>query len=121
MAPGVPLTTTTTTTKPQYFTKLTVPADVRHPQCQGELDVIRNDLHSLPTTSVVFCFCNEPQSSLYHSIHSVIERSPPELLKEIILVDDGSNADHIMKPLEDYVATLPVTGKYKDLHRIADG
>ena len=41
-------------------------------------------------------------------MHSVIERSPPELLHEIILVDDGSDAAHIGSPLEEYVKTLPV-------------
>ena len=46
----------------------------------------------------------------YHSIHAVIERSPPELLHEIILVDDGSNAAYIKEggTLQDYVANLPV-------------
>jgi polypeptide N-acetylgalactosaminyltransferase len=65
----------------------------------------------LPNTSVIFCFCNEPTVSLYHSMHSVIERSPRHLLHEIILVDDGSDAEHIGKPLEDYVKTLPIPVK----------
>jgi hypothetical protein len=42
---------------------------------------------------VIFTFCNEPFESLYHSIHSVLERSPRHLLKEIVLVDDGSELD----------------------------
>lgn len=42
---------------------------------------------------LVACSFSLSQSkSLYHSMLSVVERSPPELLHEIILVDDGSDA-----------------------------
>eukprot|EP00040_Diaphanoeca_grandis_P039942 m.260673 g.260673 ORF g.260673 m.260673 type:complete len:553 (-) comp40432_c0_seq1:21-1679(-) len=98
-----------TTTKP-WATKLTPPADHRDPVCKPELERLRQPeiAVTLPNTSVIFCFCNEPTKSLYHSMHSVIERSPRYLLHEIILVDDGSDAEHIGKPLEDYVKTLPI-------------
>ena len=65
------------------------------------------DLSKLPDTSVVFVFCNEEQSVLYRSIHSVLNRSPPQLLREIILVDDGSSAAHLGDELDKYIATLP--------------
>ena len=39
----------------------------------------------------------------YHSIHSVIERSPRHLLHEIILVDDGSNG-----PRGSYITDGPL-------------
>eukprot|EP00037_Helgoeca_nana_P014166 m.132050 g.132050 ORF g.132050 m.132050 type:complete len:462 (-) comp22426_c0_seq38:1411-2796(-) len=68
-------------------------------------------LDALPNTSVVFCFCNEPALSLHNSMYSVIDRSPPHLLHEIILVDDGSDAPHLQAPLEEFIKRLPVTVK----------
>ncbi|XP_059578661.1 polypeptide N-acetylgalactosaminyltransferase 18 isoform X3 [Alligator mississippiensis] len=49
---------------------------------------------SLPEVSIVFIFVNEALSVILRSIHSAIDRTPPHLLKEIILVDDNSNNEH---------------------------
>ncbi|EDQ90874.1 uncharacterized protein MONBRDRAFT_23972 [Monosiga brevicollis MX1] len=65
--------------------------------------------HNLPTTSVIFVFYNEPLSPLYRSIHGVLDRTPEHLLHEIILVDDGSDADYLKKDFEDYIKLLPKT------------
>jgi polypeptide N-acetylgalactosaminyltransferase len=61
----------------------------------------------LPQTSVIFVFYNEPLSPLLRSIHSVLNKSPPHLLKEIILIDDGSDKPWTQQPLEDYINLLP--------------
>ena len=44
----------------------------------------------LPRTSVIVCFHNEGWSALLRTVHSIIDRSPPKLLKQIVLVDDAS-------------------------------
>ncbi|UYV76153.1 gly-5, partial [Cordylochernes scorpioides] len=64
-------------------------------------------LSNLPPTSVIICFHNEAWSVLLRTVHSVINRSPAQFLKEIILVDDFSDMPHLGRPLEDYVANLP--------------
>ncbi|KAK0079356.1 hypothetical protein PV325_001360 [Microctonus aethiopoides] len=62
----------------------------------------------LPNTSIVIVFHNEAWSTLLRTVWSVINRSPKALLREIILVDDASEREHLQQDLEDYVKTLPV-------------
>ncbi|XP_055614258.1 putative polypeptide N-acetylgalactosaminyltransferase 9 [Uranotaenia lowii] len=60
--------------------------DIRAEWCK-EPDRYSTDL---PETSVVIVFYNEAWSVLVRTVHSVLDRSPPELIREIVLVDDFS-------------------------------
>ncbi|XP_057695535.1 polypeptide N-acetylgalactosaminyltransferase 17-like isoform X1 [Corythoichthys intestinalis] len=57
----------------------------------------------LPTISLIFIFVNEALSVILRSIHSAVNHTPAQLLKEIILVDDCSDDERLKEPLENYV------------------
>ncbi|XP_046343077.1 N-acetylgalactosaminyltransferase 7-like isoform X1 [Haliotis rufescens] len=71
----------------------------------------------LPTVSVILVFHNEGWSTLVRTVHSVIDTSPPHLLKEVVMVDDYSDKEHLKGKLEDYVKQF--NGKVK-LYRNED-
>lgn len=64
------------------------------PEVRNEACVRRQDGYGdLPRASVIICFVDEAWSVLMRSVWSVVNRSPPELLAEVLLVDDSSGAD----------------------------
>lgn len=75
--------------------------DARNPLCRD----LTYDIDSLPTTSVVIIFFNEPYSVLLRTVHSVINTVPKKLLKEIILVDDASVNVELIGKLDYYIET----------------
>lgn len=60
----------------------------------------------LPTVSVIIILYDEAWSMILRTIWSIIDRSPPELLREIILVDDASTMESLKRPLDDYIDTF---------------
>ncbi|XP_055591432.1 N-acetylgalactosaminyltransferase 6-like [Uranotaenia lowii] len=73
-------------------------ADQRHPLCRK-----KHYLQELPTASVVIIFYNEHLSTLLRTVHSVLNRSPPQLVKEIIMVNDHSTKEFLYDELEQYI------------------
>lgn len=72
--------------------------DVRDVECQS----FRYPA-DLPSVSVIIIFHNEVPSILKRTIHGVINRTPKELLHEVILVNDKSTDEELYEPLETYV------------------
>lgn len=73
--------------------------DFRNPSC---LNVGYPKI--LPSASIVMAVHNEARSILLRTIWSVMNRTPDELLEEIILIDDYSEKLHMKDELDDYVA-----------------
>ncbi|XP_030909216.2 polypeptide N-acetylgalactosaminyltransferase 5 [Melopsittacus undulatus] len=67
----------------------------------------------LPNTSIIMCFVDEVWSTLLRSVHSVLSRSPPHLIEEVILVDDFSTKQYLKEKLDKYMSQFP---KVKILH-----
>lgn len=60
-------------------------------------------LKNLPSTSVIVIFHNEHFSVLLRTIHSIYNRTPHELLHEIVMVNDASTKEQLNEPLQKYV------------------
>ena len=56
------------------------------------------DAQYLPTASVILVFYDEGWGVLLRTVHSVINTSPAALLKEIVLIDDGSTDSTFILP-----------------------
>ncbi|KAL3127970.1 ricin domain-containing protein [Cryptosporidium hominis] len=82
-----------------------VPLEVRDPICRNMIYPIKD----LDDASIIITFYNEPLSTLLRSVHSVLNNTPPPLLREIILVNDGSDMIDLVPGgfLDDYIRLLP--------------
>lgn len=85
--------------------------DIRPSKCKGF-----EYLAKLPSVSIIIIFRDEVKSILLRTIHSVINRTPPELLHEVILVNDNSTKPELFGPLQDYVAKNFKKVKIKNLN-----
>ena len=77
--------------------------DPRDKWCKAQDRLLPN----LPQTSVIIYFHNEGCSVLFKSVHSILNKSPDHLLKEIILVDDTSDMKQLKTELEHYMSQYP--------------
>ena len=81
------------------------PVDTRHDSCKS----LKYDTSDMPTVSVVIPFYNEIWSVLLRTCTGILFRSPPHLIKEIILVDDGSTFEFLGEPLDYFLKQTPKT------------
>ncbi|RDD38575.1 Polypeptide N-acetylgalactosaminyltransferase 11 [Trichoplax sp. H2] len=65
--------------------------DTRHPSCRLEGTFYNQS--NLPAASIIICFHEEALSALFRTVYSVLDRSPTDLVHEIILIDDYSSID----------------------------
>lgn len=79
--------------------------DNRPTICKNEV----YDFSELNDASIIITFYNEPLSTLMRTVHSVLNLTPPPLLREIILVDDHSNNTNLLPGAElyTYIKLLP--------------
>ncbi|CAO1415355.1 unnamed protein product [Diamesa tonsa] len=82
--------------------------DTRHQICSTQ-----SYDNELPTASIIMCFYNEHITTLIRSVNTVIERTPGEHLKEIILVDDCSDLIDLGVELEEKLKDLKDNVKIK--------
>lgn len=78
--------------------------DKRPESCKS---IAVNSSQTMPETSIIMIFHNEAWSTLLRSVHSILDRSPENLIREIILVDDFSDMMHLKEALDDYMLSFP--------------
>ena len=71
---------------------------------------------NLPAASVIIVFHNEGFSVLMRTVHSVLNRSPPQFLHEILLVDDYSDKEDLKEKLDIYIARF--NGKVRVIRNV---
>ncbi|XP_054449390.1 inactive polypeptide N-acetylgalactosaminyltransferase-like protein 5 [Pteronotus mesoamericanus] len=75
----------------------------RVPDTRNKMCLKKHYLTNLPTASIVICFHNEEFNALLRTLSSVMNLTPPQLLEEIILVDDMSEFDDLKEKLDHYL------------------
>ena len=62
--------------------------DTRHKECKN-----LQYSNELPSASVIICYYHEELNVLLRTIHSVLERTPSNILKEVLVINDQSDID----------------------------
>lgn len=75
--------------------------DTRDPRC-----LKKSYPKDLPSLGVVLIYLDEALSVIKRALRSIIDRTPKNLLKEIIMVDDNSSNENLKGDLDMYVKSL---------------
>jgi len=67
------------------------PKDYRSKECANT----KYDTKNLPSASVIIVFFNEGLSVVLRTVYTVLNTVPGSLLKEVLLVDDGSDVGKV--------------------------
>lgn len=83
------------------------------PDTRNKLCATKQYSTQLPNASIVICFYNEHYMTLLRSLHSIVDRTPQQLLHEIILVNDYSDGNEIHEKIQKYINDGNFNGKIK--------
>lgn len=72
------------------FVASLIPLDRNLPDFRNDWCKNQTYHDNLPMASVITIFHNEPLSMIMRTVYSILIRTPPKLLKEILLIDDAS-------------------------------
>ncbi|XP_068588059.1 probable polypeptide N-acetylgalactosaminyltransferase 8 [Cebidichthys violaceus] len=83
-----------------------LPLDRALPDTRDKRCLKKSYPKDLPSLGVVLIYLNEALSVIKRALRSIIDRTPKNLLKEIILVDDNSSNDDLKGDLDTYVKMI---------------
>ncbi|XP_053175932.1 probable polypeptide N-acetylgalactosaminyltransferase 8 [Scomber japonicus] len=83
-----------------------LPLDRALPETRDSRCVSKSYPKDLPSIGVVLIYLNEALSIIKRALRSIIDRTPKNLLKEIIMVDDNSSNENLKGDLDLYVKSL---------------
>ncbi|XP_056639458.1 polypeptide N-acetylgalactosaminyltransferase 35A [Diorhabda sublineata] len=72
------------------------------PDTRNSLCKTQSFPNNLPSASIIICFYNEHYRTLLRSVQSILDRTPDNLLKEIILINDESDIENLYSDLVTY-------------------
>ncbi|XP_068458584.1 probable polypeptide N-acetylgalactosaminyltransferase 8 [Clinocottus analis] len=83
-----------------------LPLDRALPDTRDKRCLKKSYPKDLPSLGVVLIYLNEALSVIKRALRSIIDRTPENLLKEIILVDDNSSNDDLKEDLDAFVKMI---------------
>lgn len=70
---------------------------------------------ALPQVSIIMILSNEILSVLLRTLHSLYNRTPTKLIKELIIIHDNSSLAYLHTPIDEYITKNFVKLKFKIL------